>query len=103
MRAVNILQPDCTRVGGLTRMQSIRDAASRNNINLIPHVWNTAIGLAADLQFQSTLSDDEYCMVEYRPHRHITDLLRHNPFALDNEGKITLPVGAGLGIELNKV
>jgi D-galactarolactone cycloisomerase len=82
-------------------MQSIRCAASQNNISLIPHGWNTAVGLAADLQFQATMSDDKFCMVEYRPDRMITDLLKFNPFSLDNEGRITLPVGAGHGIELN--
>jgi L-alanine-DL-glutamate epimerase-like enolase superfamily enzyme len=101
LKAVNILQPDCTRVGGLTQMQSIRNAASQNNLNLIPHGWNTAVGLAADLQFQATVSDDKYCMVEYWPHRIITDLLKQNPFSLDNEGRITVPTGAGLGVELN--
>jgi len=101
LKAVNILQPDCTRVGGLTQMQSIRNAASKNDIDLIPHGWNTAVGLAADLQFQATVSDDKYCMVEVRPHRAITDLLKRDPFALDDEGKITVPTGAGLGVELN--
>ncbi len=56
LKAVDILQPDCTRVGGLTQMQSIRDAASQNNTDVIPHGWNTAVGLAADLQFQATMS-----------------------------------------------
>jgi len=101
LNAVNILQPDCTRVGGLTQMQSIRNAASQNNISLIPHGWNTAVGLAADLQLQATVSDDKYCMVEYMPRRIIKDLLKHNPFSLDNEGRITVPTGAGLGVELN--
>jgi len=101
LNAVNIVQPDCTRVGGLTQMQSIRNAASKNNIDLIPHGWNTAVGLAADLQFQATVSDDKYCMVEVMPHRAITDLLKHDPFALDHEGKITVPTGAGLGVELH--
>ncbi len=101
LKAVNILQPDCTRVGGLTQMQSIRNAASQNNLSLIPHGWNTAVGLAADLQFQATVSDDKYCMVEVRPHRIITGLLKHNPFTLDNEGRISVPTGAGLGVELN--
>jgi D-galactarolactone cycloisomerase len=100
LNAMNIVQPDCTKVGGLTQMQAIRSAASLNNINLIPHGWNTAVGLAADLQLQATLADDKFCMVEYMPHSIITDLLKHNPFALDNEGKITLPTGAGLGVEL---
>lgn len=101
LKAVNILQPDCTRVGGLTHMQSIRNVASKNDIDLIPHGWNTAVGLAADLQFQATLSDDKFCMVEFRPHKIIRDLLKHDPFALDNDGKIIVPTGAGLGVELN--
>ena len=81
-------------------MRAIRTAASHNNINLIPHGWNTAVGLAADLQLQATLDDDKFCMVEYMPHSIISDLLKRKPFALDNEGKITLPTGPGLGIEL---
>jgi D-galactarolactone cycloisomerase len=100
-KVVNILQPDCTRVGGLTQMQLIRNAASKNGIDLIPHGWNTAVGLAADLQFQATLSEARYCMVEYRPHRLITDVLKNDPFSLDSEGKIAVPTGAGLGVELN--
>jgi len=100
-KVVNILQPDCTRVGGLTQMQSIRNAASKNDIDLIPHGWNTAVGLAADLQFQATLSEARYCMVEYRPDRLISDVLKNNPFSLDNEGKIAVPTGAGLGVGLN--
>ena len=82
-------------------MQSIRNAATKNNLHVIPHGWNTAVGLAADLQFQATVSDDKFCMVEYRPHKIISDLLKHNPFALDDEGKISVPTGAGLGVELN--
>ena len=100
LNAMNIIQPDCTRVGGLTKMQAIRSVANQYKLHLIPHGWNTAIGLAADLQLQATLTDDKFCMVEYMPHSIITDLLEHNPFALDNDGKITLPKKAGLGIEL---
>jgi D-galactarolactone cycloisomerase len=99
-KAVNILQPDCTRVGGLTAMQSIRTSAAKNHINLIPHGWNTAVGLAADLHLQATLADDKFCMVEVMPHSSITDLLEHNPFALDDAGAIAIPTGAGLGITL---
>jgi L-alanine-DL-glutamate epimerase-like enolase superfamily enzyme len=101
LKAVDILQPDCTRVGGLTQMQAIRNLASQNGLHVIPHGWNTAVGLAADLQFQATVSSDKYCMVEFWSDRTIMDLLKNNPFALDNEGKITVPAGAGLGVELN--
>jgi D-galactarolactone cycloisomerase len=82
-------------------MQAIRNAADKNNLHLIPHGWNTAVGLAADLQFQATIPDDKYCMVEFRPHKSITSVFTNNPFFLDKEGKITAPTGAGLGVELN--
>ena len=101
-RALDILQPDCTRVGGLTQMQSIRKVASQNNLHLIPHGYNTAVGLAADLQFQATVADEKYCMVEVWPHKAITQLLKHNPFSLDDEGRITVPTDPGLGVELNE-
>lgn len=100
-KAVDILQPDCTRVGGLTRMQAIRKLAGQNGLHVIPHGWNTAVGLAADLQFQATVTDGRYCMVEFWNDRTITGLLQGDPFALDNEGMITVPTGPGLGVELN--
>ena len=101
LKAVNILQPDCTRVGGLTQMQAIRNAANENYLHVIPHGWNTAVGLAADLQFQATVVDDKYCMVEFWSDRMITDFLKDNPFLLDDDGKIAVPTGPGLGVSLN--
>jgi L-alanine-DL-glutamate epimerase-like enolase superfamily enzyme len=68
---------------------------------VIPHGWNSAVGLAADLQFQATVSSDKYCMVEVRNDRTITDLLQEKPFKLDDDGKIAVPTGAGLGVVLN--
>jgi L-alanine-DL-glutamate epimerase-like enolase superfamily enzyme len=101
LQAVDILQPDCTRAGGLTQMQAIRRLADRNGLHVIPHGWNSAVGLAADLQFQATVSSDKYCMVEVRNDRTITDLLQEKPFKLDDDGKIAVPTGAGLGVVLN--
>jgi len=101
LEAVDILQPDCTRVGGLTQMQAIRRLANKKGLHVIPHGWNTAVGLAADLQFQATVTDDKYCMVEFWPDRTITDLLQNKPFELDDDGRITVPTGPGLGVALN--
>jgi L-alanine-DL-glutamate epimerase-like enolase superfamily enzyme len=100
-RAVSILQPDCTRVGGLTPLHCIREAAHHHNIDLIPHGWNTAVGLAADLQFQATTPEGRLCMVEYMPARHLEEPLKHDPFGLDHEGMIAVPTGPGLGVELD--
>ena len=82
-------------------MHSIRETAHQGNIDLIPHGWNTAVGLAADLQFQATTPKGRLCMVEYMPTRHLTEPLKHDPFSLDHEGMIAVPTGPGLGIELD--
>jgi D-galactarolactone cycloisomerase len=100
--AMNILQPDCTRAGGLTQMRAIRQLADQHGLHVIPHGWNTAIGLAADLQFQATVAGDRYCMVECRPDKTITDLLKNDPFALDSDGRIAVPTAPGLGVTLNE-
>ena len=52
-RAVDILQPDCTKNGGLSESRRIAWLAYDHNVQVVPHGWNTAIGLAADLQFSA--------------------------------------------------
>ncbi len=54
-RAVDYLQPDVTKVGGLTEAHRIGMYAYDHSILLVPHGWNTAVGLAADLQLVSAL------------------------------------------------
>ena len=49
---MDIIQPDCTKCGGLTEAWRIAWMAYEHNIQLVPHGWNTAIGLAADLQLR---------------------------------------------------
>lgn len=40
-------------------------------------------------------------MVEFWPDRTINDLLQNKPFELDDDGRITVPTGPGLGVALN--
>ena len=47
---MDIVQPDCTKCGGLTEAWRIAWMAYEHNVQWVPHGWNTAIGLAADLQ-----------------------------------------------------
>ena len=81
-------------------MQAIRHIADRNGLHVIPHGWNSGVGLAADLQFQSTVADERFCMVEVWPHWTVLDLFKGQPFSLDGDGRITVPSGPGLGVEL---
>lgn len=97
-RAVDILQPDCTKNGGLSESRRIAWAAYDHNIQVVPHGWNTAVGLAADLQFSAAIPVARY--VEYLTPCAYIDELVSEPFVPDDEGLLTIPDRPGLGIEI---
>src|SRR5438132_5190725 len=98
-RAVDIIQPDCTKCGGLTESWRIGWMAYEHNILLVPHGWNTAVGLAADLHLTAALPVARY--VEYlTPSPYIEEIIT-TPFKVDAGGYLSIPTGAGLGIQLN--
>ncbi len=99
-RAVDILQPDCTKNGGMSESRRIAWLAQEHNIQVVPHGWNTAVGLAADLQFSAALPVARY--VEYLTPCAYIDSLTTEPFQLDAHGRLQIPTRPGLGIELDR-
>lgn len=97
-RAVDILQPDCTKNGGLSESRRIAWSAFDHNVHIVPHGWNTAVGLAADLQFSAAIPIAHY--VEYLTPAAYIDELTTEPFTLDADGMLHIPTSAGLGIEI---
>jgi L-alanine-DL-glutamate epimerase-like enolase superfamily enzyme len=98
-RAVDILQPDCTKNGGLTESRRIATLAFDHNVQVVPHGWNTAIGLAADLQFSASIPVARY--VEYLTPSAYIDEITVEPFLLDEHGLLTIPDAPGLGVEID--
>jgi D-galactarolactone cycloisomerase len=98
-RAVDILQPDCTKNGGLSESRRIAWAAYDHNIQVVPHGWNTAVGLAADLQFSAAIPVARY--VEYLTPCAYIDELTPQPFTLDDKGELRIPARPGLGIDID--
>ena len=98
--AVDIIQPDCTKCGGLTEAWRIAWMAYEHNIQWVPHGWNTAIGLAADLALSAAMPVARY--VEYLTPSPYLDELITNPFRPDAEGYLTVPTAPGLGVQLNR-
>jgi L-alanine-DL-glutamate epimerase-like enolase superfamily enzyme len=97
--ALDIVQPDCTKVGGLSEARRIGWMAQDHNILLVPHGWNTAVGLAADLHLVGALPVARW--VEYlTPSPFIEDIIAA-PFTLDADGLLPIPTAPGLGIALN--
>ena len=99
-RAVDIIQPDCTKCGGLTEAWRIAWTAYEYNIEWVPHGWNTAIGLAADLHLAAALPVARY--VEYlTPSPYIEEIITE-PFKVSAEGYLGVPDRPGLGIEVDR-
>lgn len=98
-RAVDILQPDCTKNGGLSESRRIAWLAADHNIQVVPHGWNTALGLAADLQFSAAIPVARF--VEYLTPCAYIDEITTEPFRINDEGLLTIPSGPGLGVEVD--
>lgn len=98
-RALDIVQPDVTKVGGISEERRIAWMAEENGVRFIPHGWNTALGLAADLHLASAIRNTD--IVEYLTGSPFIDDLVENKWKLDDEGMLAVPNGPGLGISLN--
>jgi len=97
--AFDIVQPDVTKVGGISEERRIAWMAEDHGVRFIPHGWNTALGLAADLHLASACRFTD--MVEYLTGSPFLDEIVDRPWTLDGEGMLAIPDTPGLGISLN--
>ena len=97
--AFDVVQPDVTKVGGISEERRIAWMAQENGVRFIPHGWNTAIGLAADLQLASAFPDTD--MVEYLTGSPFIDEIALGGWHLDAEGMLPIPARPGLGVKLD--
>ena len=98
-RALDVVQPDVTKVGGISEQRRIAHAAEDHGIAFVGHGWNTAVGLAADLQIASALPNSE--LIEYRTGSPYVDELSGYAFELDADGMLAVPDRPGLGVILD--
>ena len=97
--AFDIVQPDVTKVGGISEERRIGWMAQEHGVRFIPHGWNTAVGLAADLHLASAFPDTDF--VEYITGSPYVDAIVATPWQLDPDGMLAIPAVPGLGITLD--
>ncbi|MBT8360826.1 MAG: mandelate racemase/muconate lactonizing enzyme family protein [Desulfobacterales bacterium] len=97
--AFDIVQPDVTKVGGISEERRIGWMARENGVRFIPHGWNTLVGLAVDLQLSSAFSDTD--LVEYLTGSPYVDEIGTSKWSLDKDGMLPIPDRPGLGIDLD--
>jgi L-alanine-DL-glutamate epimerase-like enolase superfamily enzyme len=98
-RAFDIVQPDVTKVGGISEERRIAWLAEECGVRFIPHGWNTALGLASDLQLASAHRHTD--LVEYLTGSPFIDDLTQGGWKLDADGMLPIPITPGLGVSLN--
>jgi len=98
-RAVDIIQPDLTKCGGLSEGRRLAWMAADRGVQLVPHGWNTAVGVAADLALSAAMPVARW--VEYQVGVPYIEELVLPRYQIDDEGHLRVPTGPGLGIELN--
>ena len=98
--AFDIVQPDVTKVGGISEERRIGWLAQEYGVRFIPHGWNTAVGLAADLQLAAAFPDTD--LVEYRPGSPYIDEIAVGGWQLDRDGMLAIPDRPGLGLQIDQ-
>jgi L-alanine-DL-glutamate epimerase-like enolase superfamily enzyme len=97
--AFDIVQPDATKVGGLSEQRRIAWMAAEFGIRYVGHGWNTAIGVAADLQLAAAMPHTD--VVEFIGGSAYVDGLLTEPLALDGDGNLEIPMQPGIGVTLD--
>lgn len=102
--AVDVLQPDVSRAGGLTESRRIAHLARDRGLIVVPHGWKTMITVASLIHFSASLDNCPY--IEYPDPDLLlapllpSELARPIPELID--GQFALPTSPGLGVELNE-
>ena len=97
--AFDVVQPDVTKVGGISEQRRIAWMAQDFGLKYIGHGWNTALGVAADLQLAAALPDVD--LVEFIGESAYVDGITETPFQLDADGALEIPSVPGLGVKLD--
>ncbi len=94
---IDVLQPDVSKVGGLSEAVAICRAADGRAV--APHLYGGAVAYAATLQLAACCAAVHVVEYDVRPNP-LRDAVMMNPPAL-RDGLVDIPSGPGLGIALD--
>jgi D-galactarolactone cycloisomerase len=98
-KAVDLIQPDVSKAGGLSETKRIVDLARVYNTMWVPHNWSTAINTAASLQIVACSPDAFLLEFKQEPNPLVHQLSKPG-FSVRN-GKLRIPESPGIGIEVD--
>ena len=97
--ALDIVQPDVSRCGGITEAKRVADLAQPAGLRVAPHTWSDAVAVTANAHLVASLPHGITVEVDQTGNPFIEDLLVEPLIVRD--GQLSLSRAPGLGIELN--
>jgi D-galactarolactone cycloisomerase len=96
--AVDYLQPDVARAGGITEIKKIAATAAVHGVPISFHTWGDGVALAASVHLSAAINECIVMELDYTYNPLREELLRER-FKLVN-GCLIPPEKPGLGVEL---
>jgi L-alanine-DL-glutamate epimerase-like enolase superfamily enzyme len=97
--AVDIVQADASRAGGITEVMRIGELAHQHGVRLAPHTWCDMVGVIANAHVVAASPNGITCEVDQTGNRFIEELV--GPLRIE-DGHIDLGDRPGLGVTLNE-
>jgi D-galactarolactone cycloisomerase len=110
---VDVAQPDVCVCGGFSEWLKIVAIATAYGVPILPHVWGSGVALAAALHTLAVLAPMPHTafpvvtqnepMLEFeRTANPLRDELLSERITIQADGRVPVPQGPGLGIEINE-
>lgn len=97
--AVDIVQADASRAGGVSEVMRIGQLAAAHGIGLAPHTWCDIVAVTANAHVVAASPNGVTCEVDQTGNRFIEEL--GGPLRLE-DGQLVLGERPGLGVDLDE-
>ena len=97
--AVDFIQPDVARAGGITEIRKITTLAAKHDVPVSFHTWGDGVALAASVHLSAALKECIVMELDYT-YNPLREELLNEPFKVQN-GFLAPSEKPGLGIELD--
>ncbi|WP_419213512.1 mandelate racemase/muconate lactonizing enzyme family protein [Maribacter sp. X9] len=99
-RALDVLQPDCAIIGGITEAMRVSQLAHTYQLELAPHCWGSAFSFMAGLSVAFASPSANVIEFSLGGNPMMYDLVEEH-ISVDAEGMLTAPDQPGLGLTPN--
>ncbi len=99
-RALDVLQPDCAIIGGITEATRVSQLAHTYQLELAPHCWGSAFSFMAGLSVAFASPSANVIEFSLGGNPMMYDLVEEK-IEVNEKGILSAPTGSGLGLTPN--